>query len=545
MTVIIQKKPFRMLLLLTCCILTGCKASSATESVPDSSPNEPVSQTETQTDSAPEQKTIQPTSLPVIAIQTVSTDKNVMDFVTKPVAGHVSSQIATWTPGYKMPPEPYYEDCKVTVYLPDGTTEAPADAKVKVRGNWTTNYNKKPLRIKFAKKQNLLGMNGGTEQKNWVLLAEYKDASVLRDQTMLGIARDLYDGENLYASDTALTEVYINGQYWGVYLAAEQQQVGKDRVNITKVKADETGTDIGYFLEFDGYFYTEDALQSFHVDYADNAPLKPYDGDGGSGKTITCLPENEYDEKKDIGFTIKSDINSQEQHDFIANYVNNVYKIMYAAAYEHKAYQLNADYTAISETAVMTPQQAVEAVVNVRSLAEAYIINEIACDADLYWSSFYMSADFGENGDKKLTFEAPWDFDSALGNKARCADGTGFYAGNIVPDVNGNAYKTVNPWLAVLMYEDWYQDIIRDIWTKAYDSGIFAKRITEIKTIKDSCADAFLRNDERWGISTKDPSVTSELVRFAKNCKTQAAAADYLADWLEKRIAFINSAWHQ
>jgi len=36
-----------------------------------------------------------------------------------------------------------------------------------------------------------------------------------------------------------------------------------------------------------------------------------------------------------------------------------------------------------------------------------YIINEITCDADLYFSSFYMDVDFSKDGNKKLRFEAP------------------------------------------------------------------------------------------------------------------------------------------
>jgi hypothetical protein len=364
---------------------------------------------------------------------------------------------------------------------------------------------------------------------------------------MLGLSRQILKKTQLYASDTALAEVQINGQYWGVYLVAEQQQVTKERVNITKNKKDYTGTDIGYFLEFDGYFYNEEPLQQFKVDYADNAPLKPYDGKDGSGRTMSCLPkdkEDEYNGKQDIGFTIKSEIHSQEQHDFIANYVNNVYKIMYAAAYENKAYEFTKDYSRIEVTDVITPRQAVEAVVDVRSLADAYIINEIACDADIYWSSFYMSADFGDAGDGKLTFEAPWDFDSALGNKDRCADGTGFYAANIVPDVNGVQFETINPWLAVLMYQDWFQDIIRKEWTAFYDSGMLKNAVTTVRSDTEAHADAFARNEQRWGVSTNDESILSELALGAAACKNQKAAADYLADWLEKRIAFLNGHWH-
>ena len=55
------------------------------------------------------------TVMPIMKIDTISTDADAIDFATKPVSEHVSSQIASWTPNYRMPPAPYYEDCKITI----------------------------------------------------------------------------------------------------------------------------------------------------------------------------------------------------------------------------------------------------------------------------------------------------------------------------------------------------------------------------------------------------------------------------------------------
>lgn len=549
-------KKYRTILLsaLACCILAGCaESSSQNDSAAQQNSDHAEVSAAASGDSAssggasaasfdaPEWAS----DLPVVMIETVSRDPDILDFVTMPVAPYVSEQIASWTPHYQIPPAPYYEACQVAVWDPQqGTVSQPADCDVKVRGNWTTTYKKKPLRLKFTEKQNLLGMNDGTEHKNWVLLAEYKDASMLRTDVSLQMARELLQKDALYAADAKLVEVQINGEYWGVYLLSEQQQVSGSRVDITKTEADYQGTDIGYFLEFDGYYYTEEPLQQFYVDYADNAALTPFD-EKGSKQSIRPLPTDDDDPKREIGFTIKNDIYSQAQHDFIADYVNNVYRIMYEAAYEDKAFAFNDDYTAIAETTKMTPQEAVEAVVNVQSLADMYIISEMTCDADIYWSSFFMTADFGAEGDKKLTFQAPWDFDSGLGNKNRCVKGTGFYAGSLVPDVNGNEYETVNPWLCVLMYEDWYQDIIRNTWTEAYDSGIFARAAETVRSETAANQNAFQKNKERWTFSAADPEIMSELSRAAKQCHSQEESAAFLAEWIEKRTAFLNEYWHK
>lgn len=536
---------------LALCLLCGCTGGQQSSSNAESSDTTESSDAAQVTDTTAPAVSYEAEKLPVISIVTENKDANVLDFVKEPVAPHVSEAIASWTPGYVIPPAPYYEACSVTVTDEnEQTVLSGVPANVKVRGNWTTVYDKKPLRIQFDEKQSMLGMNGGAELRNWVLLAEYKDASMLRDKTALYVAREMLEKDGLYAADAKFAEVYINDQYWGLYLLSEQQQINSDRVDITEAEPDYQGTDIGYFMEFDGYYEYEEPLQQFRVEYADNAALTPYDGNGGSGREMKCLKQTPADPKKDIGITIKSDIYSQEQHDFIASYVNNVYQIMYEAAYNDKAFAFNADYTEIAEDASLSPQQAVENAVDVQSLADIYLLSELTCDADIYWSSFFMDVDFGAEGSKKLTFEAPWDFDSGMGNKDRCADGTGFYAANIVPDVDGGTkgggqYDSINPWLAVLMYEDWYQDIIRETWTKAYDDGIFERAADLIAHDTAAYADAFDENYKKWDNIRHNESFVNELANEAKWCKTQAEAAEYLEKWFTARVKFMNEQWHK
>ena len=514
-------------------MLTGCTGSQN----PPVQTEPAVTETITESQTAAEERT-----LPLLSLRTQADGTDALAFVTKPVTKHVAESIASWTRGYEMPPEPWYEPCTVTRTEPDGSISVNAPADVKVRGNWTTSYAKKPLRLKFAEKQGFPGLHGGTAFKNWLLLAEYKDGSMLRNKTALSIARELMEPDGLYAADSQLVEVEVNGAYWGIYLLTEQQQVQKDRIQITAPEETYTGTDIGYLMEFDGYYMNEEPLQSFFVDYADNAPLVPYDGTENSTRTICPLNTGGDDETRDVGMSIKSDIRSQAQHDFIAAYVNNVYRILYAAAYEDKALVLDTESMTLTESEELTPQEAVEAVVDVQSLADIYILSELTCDADIYWSSFFMDVDFGKAGDGRLRFEAPWDFDSAMGNKDRCVDAVGFYASNIVPDVN-DTYETINPWLAVLAHEDWFQAAVRRKWTKAYDDGVFGRAIAQIQSDAETHEKAFARNYERWD-NLRHSEAKNELSRKAAACRTEEEAADYLAEWLEKRVTFLNEQWH-
>lgn len=463
-----------------------------------------------------------------------------MDFITETVAPLVSADM--YEPEF-MPPAPYYEDCTVTLRSGDcRQLLKPCGAQVKVRGNWTTYYPKKPLRIKFDKKQNLLGLNGGAEQKNWVLLAEYKDISLLRDKAALSLSREILGADGLYAADADFVCLTVNGEYWGVYLLADMQQVSPNRVDITEPKKGYTGTDIGYFLEYDGYYVYEDSLESFPLDFAGNAPLRVYDGNPDCQVTCCPLPVSDADPKEPVGITIKSDIYSLEQHDFIENFINQTYRILYEAAYHQKAFVFDGEYREISETDALTPQQAVERVVDTRSLVDMYIISELTCDADLYWSSFFMDVDFGPEGDRKLRFEAPWDFDSAMGNRDRCLDGTGFYACNLIPDVKGGpeqggAYITINPWLTVLAYEDWYQARIRE-------SGALERACALIAEDSAALQREFKKNYKKWDNIRQNKPFAYELSELARNCRTEAEAAEFLLRWLNARIDFLDSRWN-
>ena len=155
-----------------------------------------------------------------------------------------------------------------------------------------------------------------------------------------------------------------------------------------------------------------------------------------------------------------------------------------------------------------------------------------------------MSADLSSNGDKKLRFEAPWDFDSSMGNRYVIESGRGYHAANVVDDVN-HEYRAINPWLAVLIQQDWYKDIIANKWTDLYDRGVFTEIIESIRSDSQKYKSAFTKNYKRWSNMRDKSPIDYELNREAFACKNEAESAEQLAHWLEKRIAFMNEVWHK
>lgn len=359
-----------------------------------------------------------------------------------------------------------YYDCTVTVDNYDGEDLGIVDknCQIKVRGNYTANYAKKPFRLKFEKKTRMPGFEGSF--KNWVLLAEVKDQSLQRNSYAFYLSKLLLESEGLYVSDFRPVELYfIDGtgsrQYWGSYILAEQQEVKSDRIDITDIsdmpsedgiEGNYTGTDIGYFFEYDAYYHEEGPSgdPTFTMNYFNNS-FRRFNSTSYSNPTQT-------------GYTIKSDLSGKDktkQLSFIKSYMENVYQILYRATYNDQAYVFNDTFTAISPSNSLTPREAIGRVIDINSLVGTYIYSEVVCDPDIDWSSFYMDVDFGPTAkDNLLRFEAPWDFDSCFAvRRDYPTSPTGYYA----------AYA-INPWLGVIVNNDWFMDLVKDKYRDLYKS---------------------------------------------------------------------------
>ncbi len=409
-----------------------------------------------------------------------------------------------------------YTDCTVSISNCDEEYEmTDVEAGIRVRGNATVTYPKKPFRIKFSKKQSMLGLNDGAKCKSWVLLAEYKDSSFLRNSVAFYLGNTILGSDGLYCTEFRPVELYLNGEYWGVYLLAEQQQINENRVDIPEPEEDYEGTDIGYLIEYDGYYYKEKELEQFSINYNNKAPVQKLDGG--------------YISITQMGFAIKSDVYSQAQKDYIASYTENAYRVMYEAAYNNKFYEFNEGYTALVESDATSAKEAISRTVNLDSLVDTYILNEICCDYDIDWSSFYLSVDLSANGDGKLNFQAPWDFDSSLGLKPDGLDkGKGMFVAN-----------SDNPWLTVLIRQEWFMDMVKEKWAEMVEYDLLKNALGLIGDFEQTYSSYYELSFDRWGnigIDLPDHPV-AEVV----NCKTHADAANYLHAWLYARLNYLNT----
>lgn len=142
----------------------------------------------------------------------------------------------------------WLEGATIKIVDNDGTEYLDMGTSIRGRGNSTWGYPKKPYALKLDSKSEVLGM---PKHKRWVLLANWMDRTLLRNDVAFEIGRRTMD----WAPRGRFIELYLNGKHQGNYYLCEQIKPDENRVNID---------DDGYILEFDtygpydeiNYFYT-------------------------------------------------------------------------------------------------------------------------------------------------------------------------------------------------------------------------------------------------------------------------------------------------
>jgi len=118
-------------------------------------------------------------------------------------------------------------NCSITVKSDTKQWNYSGKGSIRGRGNssWLW-YPKKPYRIKLNEKAGILGLKA---DKDWVLLANYRDPTQLMNAFVFTVGHGL---GLPYTNHTRYVEVTLNGSYIGLYLLTEQVEQGSSRVAI-------------------------------------------------------------------------------------------------------------------------------------------------------------------------------------------------------------------------------------------------------------------------------------------------------------------------
>lgn len=123
----------------------------------------------------------------------------------------------------------HYVDFTLTVESDHPEWNYEGTGRIRGRGNSTWLwYPKKPYRMKLDEKASILGLD---KEKDWVLLANYRDPTHLMNTFTFAAGQEL---GLPYTNHSRFVEVTLNGEYIGLYLLTEQVEQGESRVNVAE-----------------------------------------------------------------------------------------------------------------------------------------------------------------------------------------------------------------------------------------------------------------------------------------------------------------------
>ena len=397
---------------------------------------------------------------------------------------------------------------------------------IRIRGNSTNQdeVTKRAWRLKLDKKRNMLGLNGGTKEKSWVLLADYFDQSMMRNATAFTFGNSLFNHSGNYCTDFKHVNFYMNDDYRGVYLLAEQQQAKPTRVPINEAE-DYEGTDVGYLVELDGLANKEDYYFTIGSGSGGGFPW-------GGGESIngTNIPSKDY--------AIKTDVFGDQQLPFIKKYMNNVFTILKNIVKGEKMQTLDENNDLI-DSPYKTAYETLDSVIDMESFFKTYVLQEYMRNYDVGWGSFYFFVDFSETSThKKLTFGAPWDFDWSSGNpnSSSVNKSTGSFC-------NSGSHMLFNPWLFLLSQTDFFAETFPKYYSVFASSSIYERAVEYINYETSAFATEFDKNYTRWGTlnGQKPDMYTRKDVVSKFTC--HADASEFLLNWMKERKDYMDGKY--
>ncbi len=302
---------------------------------------------------------------------------------------------------------------------------------IRGRGHTTWAEDKKPYKFKLKKSADLLGMGSN---KHWVLLANAKDETLLRNRIVYHIGRAL---GLAYTPKMLPVDVVMNGGYIGSYYLAEQIRLGKTRVNIDEL----TGKDNlepevtgGYLLSYSPY------------------PEEP------EGNVLTTEKGLRFQGENPVFYSSDStdELGTDAQKTYISDYLQKIENAVYGKDFKDDDGVSVWDY------------------MDMQSTADYWWVQEFSKNVDSFRTdSTYLYKP--RNG--KVYWGPIWDFDLSLGRVFSETDG--FYMSNNIDWLN--KLRAECPEYQAMLRQRWtvLNGIINDI---VKDGGLLDRYAAETKS---------------------------------------------------------------
>ena len=386
--------------------------------------------------------------------------------------------------------------------------------QMKGRGNNTFSYRKKPYQIKLEKKASLSGMGKG---KTWVLLANWTDVSLLRNQIVLDMCREI-GLKN--AVSCVQADVWINGNYQGLYLIAEKVQIGSGRIPITDLEEVTEKANEG--SAYPGRLVLEKRKD---VALFRSYPDVKNSGDITGGYIVTVEKAHRLKNYLLAGFRTKTGLNIRIKEPTYPSRAQALYL----------AERFSALHRAVLAKDGTDPQTGKHygEYLDTESCARKYLVEEWSKNYDFLGGSqyYYKDSDLVD----PLIYAGPaWDYDLSFGNmNDRGYSPTGKYLSAYTR--NTNLY-----WL--LYSHEEFRDKLKELWGTAFRPAgeiLLGQRepgsgsvLTSLDEYRARIEKSARMNYSRWLVST-DATGRDSGGSFDH-------AVKYLKDWITQRLAWMD-----
>lgn len=311
--------------------------------------------------------------------------------------------------------------------------------RISGRGNSTwLRYDKKPFAIRLPAATSLCGLKQG---EKWCLLALFREGSKMNNKFAMDMAQQM---ELEYTPQGTWVDLYMNGEYVGIYLLTEAVTIDEGRIAITDLE-EENLRDNQKIADED--HYEEEKEKGYDIEDKGNI---------SGGYLIEKDPESYYQEEPN-GFITSTGNHfsvkwpkhiSRGQMEYLDGYVENI---------EQKILSGDADLWEY---------------LDLESFARRMLIDEISMDYDACVTSMF----FYKERDDDLLYSGPvWDYDIAFGG-VNTDDANGKYVdyeGTII--FNGEERNELK-WYS-LLYEN--ESLQEQLQTEFYKLIPFYQEILE------------------------------------------------------------------
>lgn len=144
-----------------------------------------------------------------------------------------------------------YQKGVVSVIWDGGKSIYTDSLQIRGRGNGSWTFPQKPYKMKLNHKYRMLGFPA--KAKDWTLINTYRDKTLMRNLVA-------FEGSRLlkmpYTPASTLVDVFLNGEYKGIYQLTDQIEVKKNRVEVEEMTREDNAlpnVSGGYLIEVDAY----------------------------------------------------------------------------------------------------------------------------------------------------------------------------------------------------------------------------------------------------------------------------------------------------